>query len=135
MKLKPGDKVRCINPGWGLENGQICTIKDIRDNGTICDVIYDTGITNNGLFMSRFELITSQENENMDTLNKLQNMELSPETRLLREYSILDTEGNLTTTGKDVLLHMLFNENEKKIVAKLKEVKTIDSQSTPKTEA
>lgn len=70
-----------------------------------------------------FELVNNvKENNNMATVNDVMNLELDADTQLLRQESIENNTGALTTTGQEVLLRTLYLANRKAVVAKVKEI-------------
>lgn len=52
-------------------------------------------------------------------VERVRDAELSDSDKLLRKYGVLNRAGNLTESGKELLLDMLFDENEAAIVERL----------------
>jgi hypothetical protein len=48
-------------------------------------------------------------------------LKLNKNQRTLRKASIVDDNGNLTDTGKDVLLNLLLEDNEENLANKVRE--------------
>lgn len=71
----------------------------------------------------------------MNTLNKIENLELDADTQLLRKYGVEDSAGTLTSTGKDVLLRVLYLANKAAVVAKLKAVEAAETDTATDADA
>lgn len=60
--------------------------------------------------------------EDMNIVEKVKNLKLSAADKLLRKHGIVDSDGNLTGTGEELLQEKLFEAYKDEIVADLKAV-------------
>lgn len=132
-EIKIGDRVRAIKAthGWSTVS--------LGDEGIVSELTFNRVKVDFSSYKrwnadpGDLELITNPtEVKDMDTYNKLKNLELDDDTRILREFNIENSEGEITETGRSVLLHMLYSEKRKAIVAKLRDAKTYDEGHKPK---
>lgn len=123
-KFKVGDRVRCLNP-----NGAERLVK-VGDVGTIIA----TGSLNWVDFKAlqnwvggddKLELVTN-EGENMDTVQKLKQLALSPQDRLLRKHGVVNDCGEVTADGKTVLWSLILEQYKDDLVAQLQQVEDED---------
>lgn len=73
---------------------------------------------------------TTKEEPEMSVSSKIKELSLNADDKLLREYGVVDDDGDLTCEGKRVLENLLFEENKAAIVAKLKEVKASEKKES-----
>lgn len=132
-EFKVGDTVRALENSSDICSGKIYTINR-ASTPTTCFFKDDVGYQRQRV-ASNYELITSQENNNMDTLHKIENLELDADTQLLRKYGIEDNTGTLTATGKDALLRVLYLANKAAVVAKLKAVEAAEADTATDADA
>lgn len=124
-KFEIGDRIKLSGP---------LHYKDHRDHkndiGVVHDIANDGSI---GVSWSDGELsalidgphtvkaIKVNEGGSMDSvINKLKELNLSPDEKLLQNYNIVDKQGNLTQEGKDLVANNSFNDQKTAIVTQLK---------------
>jgi hypothetical protein len=119
--FRVGDRVECVDPAWGLVEGQVYTV--IGLSGSYLHVEENSDYNNlpRDLLTSRFKLITKETN-NMASINEAMNLELDADTQLLRRESIENADGSLTVTGEAILKRVLYLDNRKAVIAKVKEI-------------
>lgn len=125
-ELRPGSKVKFKNyskwADWQWHTGEVATLTrlDTEDkwSGT-----WDDGYTFGSLSEDNIINLaeSAKENKKMASAIEIMNLELDADTQLLRREGIEDSCGALTTTGLAVLNRVLYLENKKAIVAKVKE--------------
>jgi hypothetical protein len=55
-------------------------------------------------------------------VNKVKDLTLSADDKLLRNQGVTDNQGNMTTEGQEILLAVLFEANKAEIVERVKKV-------------
>ena len=64
----------------------------------------------------------------MSIVDKVRDIAMSKEDRLIRKHEVRDECGSLTRAGKDLLLEVLFEENKALVVAKLQDVEAAEKE-------
>ena len=74
---------------------------------------------------------TKEGNIIMSVVNKIKDLTLTKEDRLLRKYQVVDqyNDNALTSTGKEILWDILFAEHKEAIVAKLEAVEAEEKKA------
>jgi hypothetical protein len=65
-------------------------------------------------------------------VDKVRQLAMSSDDRLLRKYYIVDECGNVTPEGKALLLELLFADNKAAVVAKLTEIESEEDKKSKK---
>lgn len=58
----------------------------------------------------------------MNLVQKVKNLKLSAADKLLRKHNVVDSEGSITSTGKDLLWDKLLENYKDELVADLKAI-------------
>lgn len=73
-----------------------------------------------------------ESNDMTNTSQKIKELSLDEDTRLLRKHNVINTEGDITGNGVDVLIDLLLEENRDKVVAKLKALDAAEAANSAK---
>lgn len=117
-----GDEVRGISADVAGGTG---IVEELRDDGemlirmTTSAQGYRAGdLTISANWTKEIELISRKEGDikMSDVLQGVRDLNLTGDDELLVKHNISDRTGALTETGKDVVLQLLFNENQQVVV-------------------
>lgn len=64
-----------------------------------------------------------------NAVDKVRQLAMNKDDRLLKKYEVVDECGQITQGGKELLIDLLFSENKAKVVAKLEEVDADEKES------
>lgn len=67
-----------------------------------------------------------EENAMGNVVARIKNLGLSKEDKLLRKYQMVDSTGDLTTSGKEAMWAILLEANKSSLVEKLKELEATE---------
>lgn len=121
-KFKVGDNVKIVRTTTQAGQpfvGQTRVVTSIHENMSYPYVLNGTG---DRVWQDiELELIKVNEGGSMDSvINKLKELNLSPDEKLLQKYNIVDKQGRLTLEGMDLVANNSFNDQKTAIVAQLK---------------
>lgn len=117
--------------------GNLCTDTRVGDEIVVTETYGDTAYfdifsknnpnekyaaCSHALFDNQVEKINEDPLMNGTIVEKLRNLNLTNDDRLLRKYGITDAQGNITEDGKSALVDLLFKANRKEVIAELQKL-------------
>jgi hypothetical protein len=121
-----GDKVRLLPTSPYYQDGKRQLPPDTvgivtRVSVAWISIEWDGG--SNAYGLADLELVNNvKENNNMATVYDVMNLELDADTQLLRREGIEESSGALSSNGIALLTRILYQENKKAVVTKVKEI-------------
>lgn len=118
--FKAGDIVICVNSGskgagWNLDKRYIV-------DHVSGDIMWpEEG--DKGVYVNSLKLVGDNMSDNIT--DKIKDLNLSADDKLLRQYGVVDDCGNLTDAGTTILRNLLFEANKEAVV---KAVKAVDDE-------
>lgn len=104
MHHVPGQTNHHFNTGWSNQYGDSATMTVRADQ------------------LKGFNLSKEEEKNMSVSARDIARLDLSEDDRLLIDEDIMDSEGELTENGRDVMLNILFKDNKTKVVRLVREV-------------
>lgn len=80
-------------------------------------------------FLSNITIPKGEGMDNYGTLSdKIVQLDTDKDTKLLKEYGVIDSTGVLTGEGKSALVQILFEENKEKFLEKIRAIKAAEKK-------
>lgn len=84
------------------------------------------------MFQPQLQQLLPIEEQPMNIVERIKNLSLSTDEKLLRKHELVDECGDLTTDGKAILWAILLDTHRETLVAKVREIEAEDKANKKK---